>query len=331
MRAEPHETSPWWGVALIVLGGALIAGGLLLGGTWADVAIEVGAAAGVGGIVLLFKNRFMRQVDKRATEAAITTAEATITPTTEALEELRIRLDSLRDIQATEKERQQEHSQQIGSAIGEAASFRNIYNLLEEADKLQYFANGLLVKAGGDAAQPLLHIFRYSYKEPDQPRTEIVYFTVVPFDERSGTYSEAEGAAIGWTEEGSIQDVVRRTIRAYVRLNLPYGDLSLETALSNLRDSYRLMDEARQEPQGSNRRLEGSLLFRMNEEWVLTDVGLEAVRLDRTYRWIYDHRMELQYIDLDRAVRSDDADMLMWLEAEEYGRKLRFNDDWEAE
>ena len=56
--------------ALILFGAGLVLCGFLWEGTWEDVAIEVGAAAGVGGIVLLFKPQPMRQVKQVATQAA---------------------------------------------------------------------------------------------------------------------------------------------------------------------------------------------------------------------------------------------------------------------
>ena len=155
--------------------------GYLWEGTWEDVFIEVGAAAGVGGIVLLFKPRLMRQVDERATEAATTTAEAVTTSKTEALEERLVRLESISDIQADEQHRQQEDAQQVISAVHEAASFATINSLLNEAATLGLFKNGILVKTSTDPAQPLVHVSRYSYVErPGEPRQTTIYLSVIP-------------------------------------------------------------------------------------------------------------------------------------------------------
>ena len=100
LSRQPDGTSPWWGIAVLLGGVALVLLGWLWEGTWEDVFIEVGAAAGVGGIVLLFKPRLMRQVDQVATEAAATTAETITASATDDIEERLVRLESVSDIQA---------------------------------------------------------------------------------------------------------------------------------------------------------------------------------------------------------------------------------------
>ena len=75
LSRQPDGTSPWWGIAILLVGVVLALLGYLWEGTWEDVFIEVGAAAGVGGIVLLFKPRLMRQVKEQAAEAGAAVAE----------------------------------------------------------------------------------------------------------------------------------------------------------------------------------------------------------------------------------------------------------------
>ena len=76
LSRQPDGTSPWWGIGILLVGVVLALLGYLWEGTWEDVFIEVGAAAGVGGIVLLFKPRLMRQVLSGAKEEGATVSEA---------------------------------------------------------------------------------------------------------------------------------------------------------------------------------------------------------------------------------------------------------------
>ena len=98
LSRQPDGTSPWWGIGILLAGIVLALLGYLWEGTWEDVFIEVGAAAGVGGIVLLFKPRLMRQVDERAAEAGATAAEDIASTRTEAIEKRLVKLESIRDI-----------------------------------------------------------------------------------------------------------------------------------------------------------------------------------------------------------------------------------------
>ena len=332
LTRQPDGTSPLVGIAILLVGVVLILFGWLWEGTWEDVFIEVGAAAGVGGIVLLFKPRLMRQVDERATEAATTTAEAVTTSRTEALEERLVRLESISDIQADEQHRQQENAQQVVSAVHEAASFDTINRLLEEAAKLGLFKNGILVKTSTDPRQPLVHVSRYSYVErPGEARQTTIYFTVIPLTvvQTRQWFDGSAGAAVAWNETDSTQDMIRKIIQAYVRLNLPSDKLSIESIFIQLRDSYRLMIAARGEPAGSRRRLNGRLIMRLNEEWVMTDAGLERTEHDRHYEWDYHHKRDCFYLAFTIGTPCPaNCDESLWEEAWFYATRLSFDDDW---
>lgn len=76
LTRQPDGTSLPVGIAVLLVGTVLVLLGYLWEGTWEDVSIEVGAAAAVGGIVLLYKQRFWRKVDERATKAGAAAAEA---------------------------------------------------------------------------------------------------------------------------------------------------------------------------------------------------------------------------------------------------------------
>ena len=147
--------------------------GYLWEGTWEDVFIEVGAAAGVGGIVLLFKPRLMRQVGERAAETATTTAEAITTSRTEALEERLVRLESISDIQAGEQDRQQEEANRLITAISETPSYDSVFELLTEADEQRLFLDGVFVRTNEGTGTPLMQLSRF-IDDPKDRRHETV-------------------------------------------------------------------------------------------------------------------------------------------------------------
>ena len=332
LSRQPDGTSPWWGIGILLVGVVLVLLGLFWEGTWEDVCIEVGAAAGIGGIVLLFKPRLMRQVDERATEAATTTAEAVTTSKTEALEERLVRLESISDIQADEQHRQQEDAQQVISAVHEAASFATINSLLKKSATLGLFKNGILVKTSTDTAQPLVHVSRHYYVERSgAPRQTIISLRVIPLTvvQTRQWFGRGAGKPVSWYETASTQDIIRKIIQAYVRLNIPSDKLSIESIFVQLRDSYRLMVEARGEPAGSGRRLNGRLIMRLNEEWALTDVGLERTQHDQHYEWDYHHELDCIYLAFTVGTPCPaNCDESLWEEAWYYATRLSFDDEW---
>ena len=120
---QPDGTSLPVGIAVLLVGIVLVLLGYLWEGTWEDVFIEVGAAAAVGGIVLLYKQRFWRQVDERATKAGAAAAEDITSTRTEAIEQRLVKLESISDIQARERDRLEQETKRIIATVGDDASF----------------------------------------------------------------------------------------------------------------------------------------------------------------------------------------------------------------
>ena len=88
LSRQPDGTSLPVGIAVLLVGTVLVLLGYLWEGTWEDVFIEVGAAAAVGGIVLLYKQRFWRQAGAAAAEDITSTR-------TEAIEQRLVKLESM--------------------------------------------------------------------------------------------------------------------------------------------------------------------------------------------------------------------------------------------
>ena len=316
MSADRHETSPWWGIALIVLGGALIAGGLLLGGTWADVAIEVGAAAGVGGIVLLFKNRFMRQVDVVATQAA----EAH----TKMLTERITQIENIGNIQANEIERQRSEIDQIRASAEENVTFSNIRALLLQAYNHGFFADSVLLKTSTEIGRPLLEISPFGFSREDQLVTSrpLVFFRifaqVAPGFGNQVQYGAIDDSTAVWHEDEDVQAIIGRILGAYRRSRLPQSELDSRLSFRHLLDSFQLMSGAMSEQEKETNTPTGKLVFLINGEWVLTDIGLQRVRTPETYTADRNSYGEWVGIDIEDLPCPAGHDPASWNEAKQY-------------
>ena len=281
LSRQPDGTSPWWGIAILLVGVVLALLGYLWEGTWEDVFIEVGAAAGVGGIVLLFKPRLMRQVDERATRAGAIAAEDIASTKTEAFEERLVKLESIRDIQENERDRLQEETDRIIAAVGSDASVSNLIESLDHASKQGLFAESIFIKTSDDLGQPLFQVSRGI----DSIEPEVI--SMLSFDIFAGgaTYEELEGATVRWLDGTGFEGFVREVYSAFTRANLPLDKLSLERCVLHIQESHRLMVEARQAPEGSRKRLNGKLMLLINDEWALTSAGLEGIESDHFFQW----------------------------------------------
>ena len=291
LTRQPDGTSPWWGIAILLGGVALVLLGWLWEGTWEDVFIEVGAAAGVGGIVLLFKPRLMRQVDQVATEAATTTATTITASATDDIEERLVRLESVGDIQAQEMQRRQAETERVVEAVANEASFESVAEMLNLAYDKRLFKRRVFIKTGDQLGQPLFAVSGSVSPEDqevfDTRRCSLsIYHLEVTRYERE-QFDEVQGGTISWSAGTDIRRTVGEILNTYERLNLPYDTLSLQTFFNHLQESYESMVAARSAPQDSHKRLKGRLIFYINEEWTLTEEGLESTQSDRVFEYGY--------------------------------------------
>ena len=286
LSRQPDGTSPWWGIGILLAGVVLALLGYLWEGTWEDVFIEVGAAAGVGGIVLLFKPRLMRQVKEQAAEAGAAVAEDIASTKTEAIEQRLVKLESISDIQAREQDRLQEDTQRIIAAVGGDTSFTSLNELLDHASEQGLFSESMFIKTSDDLGQPLFQVSQDIYNTI--PLTHMMSFEILVLTEIDHIwliYSKIEGGTVQWVEGNSFEEFVREVYAVFARANLPHDKLSLQKSVTDLQESHRLMVEARQAAEGSSKRLNGRLRLLINDEWALTDAGLEGTKSDLLYPW----------------------------------------------
>lgn len=315
MSEQIRRISPWWGLGLVLFGAGLVLCGYLFEGTWEDVAIQVGAAAGVGGVVLLFKPRLMRQVKQVATEAA---AEHT-----EPLERRVSNLENINKIQATEIRRQRSETERIATSIGEAITFANVEALLMHAYHQGFFDERVLVKTNTELGKPLLEISPFSVNREDQFESPVhqVFFRV--FGQVSSLRNHVQlgpieqGIAV-WNDGEDLQRVIGRIIGIYKRSRLPEEELDPRLVFSHLIDSFRLMSGSLLDPRPEARRPTGKLVFYINDEWALTDIGLESTKSEITFTPKRNQYVEWVAIDLADTLCPPDCHDDQWNEARAY-------------
>ena len=329
LSRQPDGTSPWWGIAILLVGVVLVLLGYLWEGTWEDVFIEVGAAAGVGGIVLLFKPRLMRQVGERAAETATTTAEAITTSRTEALEERLVRLESISDIQAGEQDRQQEEANRLITAVSEMPSYDSVFELLTEAAEQRLFLDGVFVRTNERTRIPLLQMSRFVVDPRDRRHETVQLVSLLFHTFEDQSYAEKQISQVSWSSDMQFADLVQEILRMHVRLNMPTESLDLEESFQHLQRSYQLMIGARLSPPTSHQRLQGSLIFLINDEWALTSAGLEATQSHHIYSSSRDiqpgisNKMPGYKIAVDHdSPCPDDCQSDLWTEAKFYAMLL---------
>ena len=118
------------------------------------------------------------------------------------------------------------------------------------------------------------------------------------------------------------------------RANEPLHGFSLQYALQRLHKSIEVARAARDAPAGTGERLRGVLRLLINDDWVLTSSGLEAVHSSAIFApgWVVtatgDHRVQ----GLRGARAAIDCNAPSWMEALQWARareatRLVFDED----
>lgn len=210
-------------------------------------------------------------------------------------------------------------------SLDDAVTFSSVAKLLDMAYNEGLFTREIFLKTSTELGQPLLEI--------EMVDDERIGFSIHAPAESTflGTQFElmSEGTTV-WDEGEALDTIIRRVVSAYKILRLPLNELSLETSFSQLEKSYRIMNAARQEPEGSVKSLAGRLMFLVNDEWVLTDVGLESTLSDRVFEY------ERGILGTREGIRIGDipcppgCDPDLWEEAQNYLQRMHWmtSDPW---
>ena len=317
MSEQHSKASRWLGTGLLVLGIGIIAGGIPIGEPVEAIAIEIGAAAAVGGIVILFEPLIRRRLNRTIKEA--------VRAGTAELEERIVQLGGIEEVQANELKRQQSDAEGVMTALDNPVTFSNVAELLDVAYTEGLFTEGVILKTSMERGQPLLEVKMVSSQR-------IAFSIHAPSDSQfRGTQFElmAEGTTV-W-DEGEVRNIIiGEIVSAYKKLKLPHDKLSLETSFAQLKHSYRIMYATNQEPADSVKRLTGRLMFLVNDEWVLTDVGLESTGSEIVFPPSKTIMGTADGIHIANTPCPTGCDPALWEEAQYYMQRMHWmtSDPW---
>ena len=179
-----------------------------------------------------------------------------------------------------------------------AIDSRSVGALLREAANDGLFADeGIRARTSEDPNCLLLHVLILAFQNLDWlflDFQEIRYsgreMNGVPMPDDSPTI-------VLWTADESVAEVAGKLEAGLERSNAAVDTFRLSYAIERLTRSVEIMREARAAPSGSPLRLNGKLSLLINDEWVLTDWGLESVSADEGYK--------VEYVTLVPGVATD--------------------------
>ena len=235
-----------------------------------------------------------------------------------------MKLESISDIQARERDRLEQETKRIIVTVGDDASFASVNSLLDHAHELRLFAKTLLIKSSDELGQPLFETSQRTY-ETETETIQAISFRIVALtlsDRLPERFSWLDHE-VHWSSVADLEEFISEVYSVLTRANVPHDKFSLQTLISNLQGSHRLMVEARKAPQDSGKRLNGKLMLLINDEWVVTDAGLEATQLDRLYRWIENPSYDNYLRDFSNQSCPPGYEQTLWDEARYYAKRLR--------
>ena len=286
---SPAQRANWgWIVGCGFAGAALIGLALLMEAThsWQGVSesafVEAGTALLFGAILFLIEPRFVRRVGKAATEAASAAAEARVD---ERTRELSARLDQLDQLMSEELRGVHEVQDEAVRDLA-VPTFESVAGALATANKIGALKNGHVTVQASESIEELGLIFSWGMELGDGrfgregklslSIEAIVYADrlvsggrpYIAVDWQSGTSPDNDEPAMAVGLE--LIEALRKTGRWNGD-----GTLKWQFALENLQDALKWAIASRRKA-GDGPLLHGALAEFINEEWAITDAGLEC-------------------------------------------------------
>ena len=261
-----------WGLAVITASLASLAVSLVGPATWPEAGISIGTGGIMAGFVLLFEPRLVRDVGEAAGTVATATAERTATEVAtrlvdESTTEMRERiehLESLRELQQRVEADREVATTELIKRVRERPDFESTARLLREAREKDFFSD--LQLRSGDDTTTLVNLTLTSWNWDD----DVIRLVISPFG------IEGDPAQIEWEYGTTIGETWGACLDACERKAVPTSRIDLAAVFESLASSYNAMTQARRSAADSPGRLQGKLRLLVNDEWAITDMGLES-------------------------------------------------------
>ncbi|MDX2342332.1 MAG: hypothetical protein QNL12_00655 [Acidimicrobiia bacterium] len=251
----------------------------------ASALLEIGAALALVGAIFVLERRFVRQVgvESAATERRF---EARTSAIEQKLDNYRIRLENLRESTEDVTHRCYAHQNEAIAALEENISHASVVAALDEANRLHSISE-LRVQASGDILGMRLVFARYSLEPgwdgPDNAAHEELVVRPHFIDEPvrtplRGILGSGGTPIITWRQEWTVAELCDRVIELLQEANRYAGPatFSPEVAFKTLGQSLAVAIASRRGDDPSAPHLQGKLIEMVDDDWFLTDEGLEC-------------------------------------------------------
>ena len=263
-------------MVLAVGAAALLATGLVLAGGSRDAWSNVALSASTGVFVLLLGTLAAPYL-RRAVQRETALIREDIRQQAQQIERRVVRLEELADRQEEQRSSLQGEIEADAQRLSTDLSRESVLEALETAERLNLLHLGdFRLRASRELDGPELFLVRADYGD-----TAELYLSF----ERSGLadgfmplpLAEDENVIV-WATGTSPEQITRRLLEKLMADNSAhFQSFDFTRALEALQQSITLAADARQQPHDSPRRLRGRLIALINDEWFLTDHGLESI------------------------------------------------------
>ena len=284
----PGRISGRWLVPALI-GILLLVVGLYIGqwssSSWSNVAVALGSATLLLAIGVVVEPRIVRRISKATEEVATAAAEFA----TQDLSQRVTRLEDISSEQAKGRQQRQDEFDSVLSSLRESVTLESLGQALLTAHNYRLLNHGhFCVRTNSNAESPELYFLPLI----DPKKVLFIWLSFSPMDrlislevgdELMNIPQNKDGIVL-WRRNQSAGHVASRLEDELIILNSPLvSEFSFEYALGRTIESIEIMFESRTAPHDSPYKLKGSLTVLINDEWVLTSRGLEAVHLPITF------------------------------------------------
>ena len=272
------------GFVLVAFGVVVLLVSLLGVPTLAEAGLSFSSGLMIAGVILVLERRLVRDIRKATGEAAATVAAKVTDERTAEIRERIEHLESLQEIQSKIATDRQTAVSRLMAKIREAPDFESTAELLEHAETGQLFRD-IRLRSGSDRDFLMSFKWRAGFRpspieamDPDWATLERMEFDLDEICLSATSAAGEESAVSYWSPGESVEEAWNNFLDACEREGVAPTRFELSVVFDELAASYGAMIEARRSPEDSPRRLHGRLRMLVNDQWAITDEGLESRR-----------------------------------------------------
>ena len=271
-----------WFLSTLTVSVILLCLGLLVDSwsrsSWSNALVALGAATLLLAVGIVVEPRLLRRIGEETEETATRAAKSA----TDDLRRRIIRLEDLDPQQLSRRAERAEQMEQMLSSLHDDVSIETIGGALARAHDYGLLNHGYFrVRTSSKVQAPDL-FFLPLMRQDDVALMWLSFFPMterVPMQagEEQLSVPAASDGTILWSPEMHADEIAEQLEIELMRINMPTAsEFSLAFAIGQLVESIRVMFQARMAASDSDSALQGRLTVLINEDWAITEQGLEA-------------------------------------------------------